>query len=371
MATPPLGTIIFSGSNEPFLFYSPTGVPITPPVSNPDADSVLTGIISLSNAKVAVTSGGAPTFPTTGDGLFAADFLSVVQCATGANGHPLSSISRDGSGFFYGVNSQFLFKYDDTGAQLQSWDLGATNTTVVAVNNEGTIAYYARNTSNTIVRMWDLVGNVSLGNLVTLAGAIVTASARCNNIFVHPDTGNIFIGWGGTAFNYIRQYTPAGALVQTYTLVDVNNGNSILGISPGYTEDTFWVNYYNNHFLTYSEVTISEFDIASGAVLNTFEPEDGTFGFDNPFCVYGIDPGVPPLVISYLWTKISGPGTVVFSDNTILDPTVTFSEAGIYVLRLTAISACATLTDDVTITVLGGDSGDCVLPGTNPTFDCE
>jgi hypothetical protein len=58
---------------------------------------------------------------------------------------------------------------------------------------------------------------------------------------------------------------------------------------------------------------------------------------------------------TYLWTQLSGPGTATFSDATILDPTVTFDEAGVYYLRLTVTHTETEWTgyDDVVITVTG------------------
>ncbi len=59
----------------------------------------------------------------------------------------------------------------------------------------------------------------------------------------------------------------------------------------------------------------------------------------------------PPAALTYLWTKVSGPGTVTFTDDT--DPTthVDFDALGDYVLRLTADDSELTGQDDVTITV--------------------
>jgi len=48
------------------------------------------------------------------------------------------------------------------------------------------------------------------------------------------------------------------------------------------------------------------------------------------------DDGKPadPCQVTITWSKLSGPGTVVFSDTTIEDPTATFTTAGMYELRL-------------------------------------
>jgi len=59
----------------------------------------------------------------------------------------------------------------------------------------------------------------------------------------------------------------------------------------------------------------------------------------------------PPAAVATEWTKISGPGTVTFGDALAVDTTATFSEAGIYVLRLSANDHFLSAGDDVTITV--------------------
>ncbi|MBE0537194.1 MAG: hypothetical protein IH624_16145 [Phycisphaerae bacterium] len=60
------------------------------------------------------------------------------------------------------------------------------------------------------------------------------------------------------------------------------------------------------------------------------------------------DPGV----LSWLWSKGSGPGTATFSNTTILDPTVTFSAKGTYELVLTATDGDKDANDIVTVIVL-------------------
>ncbi len=57
-----------------------------------------------------------------------------------------------------------------------------------------------------------------------------------------------------------------------------------------------------------------------------------------------------PLTI--VWTKVSGPGSVSFGNTSAVDTTATFSQAGVYVLRLRATdSANVTTSDEITVTV--------------------
>jgi len=65
------------------------------------------------------------------------------------------------------------------------------------------------------------------------------------------------------------------------------------------------------------------------------------------------DDGLPSAVTT-LWTKVSGPGTVIFADANAVDTTATFPDAGgVFVLRLTANDGDVSVYDEVTITVIG------------------
>ena len=64
------------------------------------------------------------------------------------------------------------------------------------------------------------------------------------------------------------------------------------------------------------------------------------------------DDGLPTATVTTAWTKISGPGTVIFGNASLVDTTASFSLAGTYVLRLTATdSAPLSNFAEVTVTV--------------------
>jgi hypothetical protein len=72
---------------------------------------------------------------------------------------------------------------------------------------------------------------------------------------------------------------------------------------------------------------------------------DGTLTLDDGL------PATPAIV--YAWTKDSGPGTVTFGNAALIDTTATFSEGGVYVLRLSATDGLGLAgSDTVTFTVL-------------------
>ena len=59
----------------------------------------------------------------------------------------------------------------------------------------------------------------------------------------------------------------------------------------------------------------------------------------------------PPGVVTTLWSTVSGPGGVTFTDANAIDTTATFSAPGEYVLRLTADDGLQSVDDDVAVTV--------------------
>ncbi|MDN3511516.1 MAG: hypothetical protein NG784_09450, partial [Candidatus Jettenia sp.] len=62
----------------------------------------------------------------------------------------------------------------------------------------------------------------------------------------------------------------------------------------------------------------------------------------------------PPGVVTTTWSVVSGPGTVTFGNANAVDTTASFSDAGTYVLRLTADDSALMTSDEVTIVVNNG-----------------
>ena len=76
------------------------------------------------------------------------------------------------------------------------------------------------------------------------------------------------------------------------------------------------------------------------------------------------DDGIPnpPGAVTTTWSKVSGPGDVIFGDAGALHTTATFSVFGTYVLQLTAYDGLAYSFDEVTI-------GPCTASNPNPVND--
>ncbi len=81
------------------------------------------------------------------------------------------------------------------------------------------------------------------------------------------------------------------------------------------------------------------------------------------------DDGLPanPGVTSVTWSKVSGPGDVVFGNPNAVNTTATFSAVGVYVLRLFATDGELGASDDVTIAVDAGHNPPSVNVGPDLT----
>jgi len=76
----------------------------------------------------------------------------------------------------------------------------------------------------------------------------------------------------------------------------------------------------------------------------------------------------PPGAVTTTWSQVSGPGVVTLADANAVDTTASFSEAGTYVLRLTADDGELRASDEVTITVNPASSATIRVPQDQPTI---
>jgi RHS repeat-associated protein len=76
----------------------------------------------------------------------------------------------------------------------------------------------------------------------------------------------------------------------------------------------------------------------------------------------------PPPALTLAWSKVSGPGAVVFSDPSAATTSVQFGQTGTYVLRLTAHDGALSASDDVSVTVRAGNVAPVVSAGPDRTL---
>ena len=81
------------------------------------------------------------------------------------------------------------------------------------------------------------------------------------------------------------------------------------------------------------------------------------------------DDGLPAgSSVSSVWSKVSGPGTVTFANAGVTVTEASFSEAGTYVLRLTASDSLLTASDEVTVVVNPANQAPAVSAGPDQTI---
>ena len=69
-----------------------------------------------------------------------------------------------------------------------------------------------------------------------------------------------------------------------------------------------------------------------------------------------------------VWSEVSGPGTVTFTNPNTAATTATFSTAGIYILRLTGSDSALSTSADVTIAVNAANQAPAVSAGSDQTI---
>ncbi len=75
----------------------------------------------------------------------------------------------------------------------------------------------------------------------------------------------------------------------------------------------------------------------------------------------------PSAALALTWSKVSGPGTVIFQNANAVHTAASFSVRGVYVLQLTANDGEFSTADELTITVVSGPGGTapCQVPSVN------
>lgn len=75
--------------------------------------------------------------------------------------------------------------------------------------------------------------------------------------------------------------------------------------------------------------------------------------------------------LTIAWDQVSGPGTALFSNQTLTSIVVAFDKPGLYVLRLTADDTQATASKTINVTVLGGPTNPPTVSLTSPIEGAE
>ena len=99
--------------------------------------------------------------------------------------------------------------------------------------------------------------------------------------------------------------------------------------------------------------------------VNAGAPQSIALGASAVLSATATDDGLPnpPGAMTYVWSKIKGPGTVIFDNANVLSTTAAFSSAGEYTLRLSASDSLLSGSGDLTVTVGAGNQAPTVSAG--------
>jgi hypothetical protein len=278
----PDAILAFSGfGDSPMKFTTSSGIDAGTPASNPQLGTGgCAGIVALDDGTVCVNGASypGPNFECT----LALD--STFATILGFETPQANSIACNYTDAFYGYHSggiiaDRIHKFDNTGTKVGDWITGLTsgNPYALGVAPDESFAYFALWNADTVTK-YDL-GGLTGSTFVTETGYKI----RPNSILVLRN-GEVVIAWDAVTGNgFFRHYDASGATLHTYSPSGTNVAPHT--VTPGLDDTSFWGAYYDSDLSTYSGVTICEIEVSTGTVLHTFDPDDGTFEFDGPFCL--------------------------------------------------------------------------------------
>lgn len=278
------GTLLFSGFGDADVkFLSPGGLPLTALNAPQLGEGSCSGIVALESGVIGVTG-----LTDTVDYLLVRAYTSNLSTYVGTNTtNAVTSIHR-GNGVFYAAlrvilpsPELYLQSYGPDGQIVATVDLGEDTggSSVIGVSWDGNYVYFALARSFG----WDYVKRRDIGGASTTTFCTETGyHIKDNGILVLKD-GTVLVGWcKGGSVGFVRHYAADGSTLHTYSLVDADAAPLVL--TPAVNDASFWVNFYGSA-PTYSGVTVQQIMVSNGGIMNDFDPEDGTFEFDGPFCV--------------------------------------------------------------------------------------
>ena len=284
--------------------------------------SAVTGNISSRSRTASTVVWSPPPWNTVGEaGLDqrTADIASVIQEIVNqsgwASGNALAIIitgtgervAESYNGFANGAPSLFV-EYIDTGQSSPTVNAGPDQTIILP------------NDAN-------LDGTVTDDGLPNPPGAVTTTWSQVSGpgttTFANPN-----------AVDTTASFSAPGSYVLRLTADDsqlTNNDEVTITVDPGHLPPTVDAG---------PDQTIT---LPASANLDGTVTDDGLPN--------------PPGAVTTTWSQVSGPGTATFADPSAVDTTVSFSNSGSYVLRLTADDSQLTNSDDITVTVLSPSGG--------------
>ncbi|MGE3686129.1 MAG: SdiA-regulated domain-containing protein, partial [Acidimicrobiia bacterium] len=193
-----------------------------------------------------------------------------------------------------------------------------------------------------------------------LSNNAVTYSSPVFNVTSRPDT-TASVAWSPPAWSVVgvagaAQRTPnLSGIVQE--IIDQSGwltGNAVAFTIAGTGVRTARAfDFGSGAAVLHIEYTIGGSPTNQAPVVNAGVDQSVTLPSSAALAGSATDDGLPapPATVTTTWSQVSGPGTTTFGDASALSTSASFSEAGVYVLRLTASDSALSASDDVQVTV--------------------
>jgi hypothetical protein len=306
----PAGTIMVGGFGDAGTcrFLSANGAVSYPqPASAPVPGTGMSAFCRLSTGDIAQVGGNAPTFPTTGAGVWKASDLTKLSEYIGDRDNGTCCAS-DALGFWYttrvssaGATIRQFARLNAASAEVATWDItiptgfDTTRSAAMAVSDDGLTAYcwlmkafpdadYGKRR----IYKFDLTGS---GTYVGLLHADYGSPPGYGSLLCVPGSGDLLVAFNnlnGATVGPIKRYTPGGSVVWTSGAPAGAGGIDWEGLALGLPGDTHFLAWcYDNLAATSSGARYVWFNYATGVPDNTrnFTPADGSFEFDSQFVV--------------------------------------------------------------------------------------
>jgi hypothetical protein len=274
--------------------------------------------------------------------------------------------------------------------------VSSINTFPGTITLQGTASDDGLPTGGTLTVLWSLVSGPGTVVFSDASATNSTATFSTNGIYVLRLTADDGIATNHVEVTVIENLPPvvnAGGSILTNGLLAVLLGSASDDDLPGGQLTTSWSQVSGPGTVVFAQATATNTAVTAsqsgvyvfaltasdGAATNTSEvtvtfnlPPVVNAGpaqkvnFGAPFTLAGsvADDQLPFNTLNSVWTEVSGPGTAAFADATLTNTTVTFDQAGIYTLRLTANDGFATNSADV---VIGVNAAPVVSAGVDQT----
>jgi hypothetical protein len=213
--------------------------------------------------------------------LYRPDYSLITSVAVFAPWPRFAPIQSDNSTGFYvsdgATTNMIVTQLSEAGTIGSSWTVvNSSAAHSLAVSRAQTILYY---TVGRVMKRWDLVNDVALADLFTLA----VGDNFGFDLYVLPDDTLLVSVQNISNAGEVRRYSAAGTVLQTYDLgPDATLGSGyFVGMDPT-TQTTFWARIFptpGGETNTYLHI-----DISSGTLLHSFSASNKLAGGEIPFC---------------------------------------------------------------------------------------